>query len=488
MIRILIFVLGVVFAAYVLTVLAGVEGRLTAQAFGQKFDFHTGGAAIILLGALVFAVVATSVVKDLRRLPKEIAARDRETRRTRGIEALTRGLEAVAVGDADSARHHAKVACRNLDESALTRLLTARAAYLAGDEAETTATFSAMLEAPETSFLGLHGLYQQAIRAGEKDAARDYAERAFRLRPNAAWAFESMLALGLERGAWRETRDAVKTAVKQKILGADKAKRAEAALLAADAYASADTGETTAALEEAEGALKLAPDLAPAAALAARLHAGAGRRERAARILEQAFADSGHPGLVAAHNRLYEDEPGSKRAEHMQKIAARKPAAREAKLQSARRALLLGEFADARTILEQLLVEGAYAGDFALMAEAVAGARGGEAGLEAGRAWLRRAAGAPRNPAPGADGEFHLTRDGWARLVREYMEFARLAPPPIEDAPPGISEEELKRLAPPEERASDAEDEAVAEPDAGSEADNQLSDDEEAVVAARKVN
>ena len=43
------------------------------------------------------------------------------------------------------------------------------------------------------------------MAAGETDAAKGYAERAYRLRPNAAWAFQSVFDLGLDRGAWRET-------------------------------------------------------------------------------------------------------------------------------------------------------------------------------------------------------------------------------------------------------------------------------------------
>ncbi|MEZ5926905.1 MAG: hypothetical protein R3C55_00250 [Parvularculaceae bacterium] len=46
-----------------------------------------------------------------------------------------------------------------------------------------------------------------------------------------------MLDLGLERGRLGETRAAVKTALKNKVIDAAKAGRAEAALLTADAYA-----------------------------------------------------------------------------------------------------------------------------------------------------------------------------------------------------------------------------------------------------------
>jgi HemY protein len=450
MIRILIFILSAVVVAGAITFLFGVDGLVQMEAFGQKIAMHAGFALGFVILALVIAIFATMWVKDLLALPAKIEARDREARHMRGIEAVTRGLEAVAVGDAADAQHHARIARRNLDESSLTRLLTAQAAQLSGDEAAASQNFTAMLDAPETEFLGLRGLYAQALRAGDKAAARGYAERAFRLRPNAGWAFESVLELGLERGAWSETRDAISMAAKNGLMPADRARRAEAALLTANAYAAAISGDTKLSIDEAEAAYKLAPGLAPAAVLAARLHAAAGRRSRAAKILEQAFAEAPHPALVKTHAELYAKESAERRAERMKRLADRRPTAREAKLALVRRHLILGEYTQAISALEPLLLETAYAGDYALMAEALAGGKRPDEADAVSQAWLRRAALARRDPAPGADGEFHFTREGWARLVREYMEHGRLAPPPIEDAPPGLSQDDMRLLiAPP---------------------------------------
>ncbi len=445
MIRVLIFILSVIFVAGAVTFFASMSERIEAEAFGLKYDIHAGAAIAAMFVSALLLIFMTAWFKDLAALPGKLRAREKEARRTRGIAALTRGLEAVAVGDAADAQHHARVAHRNLDDSALTRLLTAQAAEVAGDEKTAGENFAAMLDAPETEFLGLRGLYLKAMRAGDKGAARAYAERAFKLRSNAKWAFESVFELGLERGAWGETRNALAIAQKNKIVPVDNARRGEAALLTADAYSAALSGEKSQALQEAEAALRLAPNFAPAATLAAELHNAQGKRQRAVKILENAFAEAPHPALLRAHDALFADEPKEKRAEQMQKIAARRPASREAKLHFAERHTLLGEFEDAFAVLEPLLMEKATAREDAAMAEAIAGARG----AAAAKPWLEQAAKAPRDPTPGADGAFNFTRDGWARLVREYMDHARLAPPPIEDAPRGLSLDEIKMLAPP---------------------------------------
>ncbi|MFQ5564348.1 MAG: heme biosynthesis protein HemY [Parvularculaceae bacterium] len=445
MTRVLIFFLSVVFLAGAITVFAGMGGRVDAEILGYRISPPTGIVFGFVLAVAALLVFFTSLIKDLMALPGKIRARETEARRARGVASLARGLEAVAVGDAADARHHARLAERNLDEPALTRLLTAQAAQLAGDEGTAQVNFSAMLEAPETEFLGLRGLYLQAMRGGDKEAARSYAERAFRLRGNARWAFESVFDLGLARGAWGEARDALVRARKNNLVDPDAARRGEAALLAAGAYADDVAQDDAAALGEAETALKLAPNFTPAAILAARLQVEAGHRKRAAKILEQSFAAAPHPALSKTYETLYTDEPVEKRAEMFERLAGKAPESREAKLLKARRHVLLGEWTAAATLLEPLLADRPTAREFAAMAAAMAGAYG-EA---AARAWFERAADAPRDPAPGADGEFHLTREGWARLVREFMEQERLAPPPLEDAPAGLSIDEIKLLTAP---------------------------------------
>ena len=453
MIRILIFLLFIVFFAGTITVLTTLDSRITGEAFGRRFDGPSG----MIIGGLIFlflsAIYLTHAVKNILAIPGRMKAREKEARRARGVAALTRGLEAVAAGDAADASHHARVARRHLDDLALTRLLTAQAAQLSGDAVAAESSFSAMLEAPETEFLGLKGLYLQAMKAGERDRAMQYAERAYRLRPNAEWAFESVFELGLQRGAWRETRDALMQARRNNVVPADKADRAAAALLTADAYAAALTSEPKLALTEAEAALKRAPGFSPAAALAARLHAANGKIAKAAKIIEGAFAADAHPALVKVYGDLYKEESAPRRAEALRRLAAKNPGAYEAALLRARAHLLEGAWREAADTLEPALAEAPGPAAFSLMAEAAAGLYG----TDAGRAWLERAARAPRDPRPGADGEFQFTRAGWARLAREYMAHARLSPPPLEEAGQGAMTADEVRilLAPPVKRIAD---------------------------------
>lgn len=469
MIRILIFLVGVVFFAFVITVLTYPDSRITGEAFGMKFDGRAGVIIGGLISLFLIAIYATHKIKDIMAIPAKIRAKDAETRRSRGIAALTRGLEAAAAGDGEDAAHHARLARRYLDEAALTRLLTAQAAHLSGDLAAAKESYAAMLAAPETEFLGLKGLYAQAMAAGDADAAKEYAERAFRLRPNAQWAFQSVFDIGLSHGAWRSTREAVIQAQKNKILDGAKADRARAALLTADAYVSANSDKAAAA-SELDAALKYAPGFTPAVVLAAQLAMDDGRKGKAAGILETAFAESAHPALIKLYDRLYKDETPEKRAAKLSKLAGKNADADEAALLKARAATFREDWQDAVNTLEPLLARAPSARAFALMAEAARGLYGNGAD----KVWLEHAANAPRDPRPGAEGEFHLTREGWARLIREYMDFARLSPPPIEEAALSLTPEEVRLLiAPPpvfEAVEDEAPDEALEAPVAAEDA------------------
>ncbi len=470
MTRLLIFLLWIVLIAGTVTVLMTFDSRISGEAFGARFDSPSS----LVIGALIFlflaAIYATHKIKDILSIPHRLRERDAKAKRERGIAALTRGLEAVAVGDAADASHHARVAQKHLDDLALTRLLAAQAAELSGDSAAATQSFSAMLEAPETEFLGLKGLYAQALKNGDHDKARDYAERAFALRANAGWAFHSVVELGLERGAWGETREAIAKGARNKLIDTEKADRATAALFTADADAARIAGDLDAALSDAEAALKLAPSFTPAVTLAANIYAEEGKTGRASGIIETAFAKEPHPALIRIYDNLYSDEKPEKRAEKLRKLAAKNSGSSEAALLEARAANLLENYEDAIAHLEPLVTAAPNAHAYALLASAAAKLHG----EDARRGWLERAANAPRDPRPGADGAFQFTRAGWARLVREYMEHGRLAPPPLEFAGEAISTEELRLLTAP-----DVEPEQLAQSETDTLADKHKEEPEE---------
>ncbi|MEM9234237.1 MAG: heme biosynthesis HemY N-terminal domain-containing protein, partial [Pseudomonadota bacterium] len=134
MIRIILFIIAVVALTFGATQLIGISGE-TIIAFGELRINAPSWAIVMLLIFFSIAIVLTTlIISGLVRMPKAIARKGRESRREKGLIALTRGLEAVAAGDARDAQRHARIATRQLkNDASLTRLLTAQAAQLAGD-------------------------------------------------------------------------------------------------------------------------------------------------------------------------------------------------------------------------------------------------------------------------------------------------------------------------------------------------------------------
>lgn len=439
MIRLLIFLLWIVFFAVMLTLLISNRSAIAAEAFGWRMDIPAGLAALVALAITGIVALGTSVLKDFAAAPNAARARREIEKRERGLAALTKGLEAIAAGDGAAARREAQSAARSLGAAPVTKLIAAQAAQLAGDDVTTGEALADMLDAPETEFLALRGLYARAMRAGDHATARDYAERAFDRRDKARWAFEAVFDLALDRNDFAAAQSALDRATKSKAIAPDKAARAAAAMSTAAAYASYAAGDHEAALGDAEAALKRVPAFAPAALLAAKLHAANGEARRAEKRLGAAFEKSPSRALVDALDWVSVNGAREDKAAMLDRLAAKNPDARDALFASARARLLLGDAATAAAIAAQILRSSATARAFALMAEA----QSALAGDIAAHQWMARAATAPADDAPSADSFFRITGEGWRRLIRTYVDDGVLFPTPLVAPAPGLADDEL---------------------------------------------
>src|SRR5262249_57289326 len=147
-----------------------------------------------------------------------------------------------------------------LPQEPLTHLLRAQAAQMGGDRATARRIFEAMLAAPDTEQLGLRGLFLEADREGEREAARQYAERALRLNPRLAWPVEALFELQCRAADWAGALDTLAIAERQRLVPKLVASRRRAVLLTAQAQA-AQAGAAPKALQVALQAHRLAPAL-----------------------------------------------------------------------------------------------------------------------------------------------------------------------------------------------------------------------------------
>ena len=339
--------------------LAERPGEVRIDWLGWRLETSAAMLALVVLALAWMLAVLRGLWRWLRRAPGEYVEARRERRREAGYEALGRGLAAVAAGDAAEAKRLARKASGLLDEPPLTRLLSAQAAQLSGDEAEAERQFQAMRADPATEFLGLRGLLTKALRDGNREQALGLAERALELKPTAPWLLKQTFALQAEGKKWRPAMATLADAAGRGAIGKDEARRARTALLAALAEETPDDGEAKHLLGEA---IELTPGFAPAAVALARLHVVAGAERKAIKALERAWNAAPHPDISRAWLALKAESPPLDRMRWLQRLTQTHGDHIESRLALAEAALDAQLWGEARRQLQDLVGRPARSG------------------------------------------------------------------------------------------------------------------------------
>ena len=409
MFRALVFIGLLAIAAFGAVWLADRPGSVVIAWGGYEYRTTVAVAAIAAAALALLLSLLWTAVRYVLRMPSRFRFASQARRRAKGYAAVSRGMVAVGSGDPGAARRHAGEAERLLGGEPRTLLLKAQAAQIAGDRPGAEAAFKNMVEDPETRVLGLRGLFVEARRRGDMAAARAYATEAARLAPAVGWANEAVLEAQSADGDWRGALAMIERRASAGLVDKATARRHRAVLLTADAMARRDRDEDG-ALSDALEAVKLAPDLVPAAALAGQILSRRGDLRRGARVLEAAWKVQPHPELAETYLNL---RPGDSaldrlgRAETLARLSSWDP---ESRLALARAALEAREFARARETLRPLLADRPTVRVALLMAD-IEQAEHGSTGQV--REWLARAARSPRDPAWIADG---VVAERWAPI------------------------------------------------------------------------
>jgi HemY protein len=340
-----------------------------------------------------------SIVRTIVRSPGLIARWLHTRRGVRGYMAVSRGLIAVGSGDVGAARKFMDEANRIAPQEPLTLLLRAQTAQLSGDRANASRAFQQMAGRDDTKLLGLHGLFVEARRRGDHAAAMLHAEEAAQSASAPAWAGQAALEFRCAAGDWSAALERLERNAKSGLIDKTAYRRQRAVLLTARALAIEETDRDRAKALVLE-AVKLAPTLVPAAALAGRFLTDAGEQRKAGRIIEAAWVWNPHPDLAEGYAHLRPGDSARERLARIEALAAKAPGNVEAALAVARAALDAQEFAIARSALSSLVVAPTRR-VAALMAELEERQHG-----DTGRAreWMTRALHARRDPAWTADG------------------------------------------------------------------------------------
>lgn len=444
MLRLVVYLFGIAVIATGLSWLADRPGLIVVNWEGYEGEISVFHAVVGLAFLIGVAILLWSLARTLWTSPATVGDYFYRRRQKRGLEALSSGIIAIGAGDGPSAMRHAVQARKTLPNEPLTHLLRAQAAQLAGDKTTTRRIFEAMLAQPDTEQLGLRGLFLEAQREGELEAAKQFAARALKLNPKISWSADALFDLQCKASDWQGALETLTSAKKHGHLDKAVADRRRAVLLTAQAQTAEDR-DPDRALALALEAHNLAPALVPAAAIAGRLLASRGNTAKAAKVLQKTWLKSPHPDLAAAFAYARIGDSPMDRLDRVRQLANMQQNSIESPIAIARAAIESKNFDAARSALEPLLEERLTQRVATLMARIEAEEKG-----DAGRVreWLARAVNAQRDPAWTADG---VVSEEWAPVspVTGQLDAFhwRVPAEALESADSGLLADKLAELA-----------------------------------------
>ncbi|SHM99558.1 heme biosynthesis protein HemY [Roseibium suaedae] len=400
MVRVLIFfgLLFVVAAGFAW--MADLPGVVTISWAGYVWERPPVVAALLLAIVLIAFLLVVWLILSILRSPKIASRFFRRRRKDRGYTALSKGLIALGAGDVKQARKYGQEAEKLLRHEPAAQLLLAQTAQLSGKDDEARARFEAMLDNSQTRALGLHGLFVEAERQNEPVAALHYAQEAVKESPKLEWAGKAVLGYQAIALRWEDALQTLERNYTSKQIDKKTYRRHKAVVLSALAQ-SLEDGEPDRAFSLAKEAHSLAPDLVPAAVVAARLATRKNEIRKAAKIVETSWKVSPHPDLAEAYAHVRTGDSAADRFKRVKALDAMRANTTTGALAVAKAALEAREFAVAREQLKTVLQAEPSRQAFLLMAE-LEDAETGDRGRM--QEWLARAVRAPQDPAWVADG------------------------------------------------------------------------------------
>ncbi|GLK66472.1 heme biosynthesis protein HemY [Hansschlegelia plantiphila] len=447
MVRVLLYLALVAVFAFGAIWIVDRPGALVIDWQGYKIETSVAVAAAFVAVVAGCAVVLWNVMRWILAGPEAFALFRRNRRRSKGYDAIARGVVAVGTGDARRAGKEASEARRLLGKEPLTLVLAAQAAQLSGDRSGAEAAFRAMTETPATRSLGLRGLFIEAERRGDRAAAKALAEDAARQSPETPWAGQALFDFQCAEHDWSGALSTLERLSANRLLDKADARRRRAVLLTALATDGA-AADAPLAIKRAREAHSLAADFAPAAILAARLLAEQGDARKAAKIVETTWAKAPHPDLAEVYVHVRPGDPARDKLKRARTLSERSGDDPEGLFAVARAGLAARDFDVARSAIDRLLGIRPTVRACMLMAE-LEEVQNGDAGRS--REWLARALRAPRDPVWVADG---VASDTWAPTspVTGKLD-AFVWKMPVEETRPKLAADAWLDQAPVEQRS-----------------------------------
>jgi HemY protein len=223
-----------------------------------------------------------------------------------GEDQFTRGLAAIAAGNATEAGRLAVAARKNIGNGIPALWLQAQAARIAGDHRAAQEIFRTLAANKDFAVLGYRGLITEAKRQGNWGEVDRLVAEFSRLKPGSPWLSLMRMESAARHRQWEEAEKALSHVVSARLLNSESGRRMRAALRIAVSRTASLSGDNNAALQAAEHAVKQAPEWLPAIVNLAETLTSTGHTRAATRVIERAWKKHPHPQLARILMRMAE--------------------------------------------------------------------------------------------------------------------------------------------------------------------------------------
>lgn len=182
-------------------------GQVTIGWRDYNISIQLGYAAVALLVLLFLVASFSELITRLSMWPKNLARARTEKRRAKGYRSLMQSLSAAATGDQKNAYILAQRAQKFLpeEESGLPLLLQAQAISKNSDGVRNNEEpYKLLLKNADTALLGLQGMTQNAILAGDFEKALLLARKAFSENPKNYSLAKAVYDLEIKNRLWND--------------------------------------------------------------------------------------------------------------------------------------------------------------------------------------------------------------------------------------------------------------------------------------------
>lgn len=296
-------------------VLASQAGTVVVEWRDYTVTIQLGFVAAGLFLAFWVIFLASALATRITLWPRELMRAHHERQRVKGYKVLLQSVTAAAIGDHRTAYAMAQRAQKLLPdtESGLPLLLQARSQP--DNVQDHDELYLSLVQNADTALLGLQGLTQKAILAGDFEKALLLARQSVANHPKNPSLLKALYELELKNYHWSDALVTLDKAVRAKVIDKPKAAQDRVALYIALGDMAQKENRTDESFEFYKLAVKHSPDMfVPAIVRLVQAYITREKLSKAQGLIEKSWRIQPHPELMAVWNELWDKQPSKQKA------------------------------------------------------------------------------------------------------------------------------------------------------------------------------